>query len=103
MNFMIEINYEDAKNFKTNLTAAVSYYLNSVEWSTLILYPQALNPFLTIMEKLKEVRHIMILPTFNSDIDISQCTPSEFNQPAYLIVKMPETPHAYVQFIEMSK
>jgi len=46
-----------------------------------ILYPQALNPFLKIMETLKLNNKIIILPAYNQEDGI--------NSPAYLIIRLP--------------
>lgn len=89
-------------NFKNDVNAAVKFYLNigdgtydeTAEYGEgFILYPQALNPFLKIMETMKESKKIMILPAFK-DYD-------KTNDPAYLILKLPES--SYVNNFELSK
>jgi len=85
------INYETSykNNFKTDVKAAVKFYLalsvdfvySSDNWGGFILYPQALNPFLKIMETIDESRNILILPAFNHDNEMN-------NSPAYLILKI---------------
>lgn len=101
----VKINYEESYkyNFKKDVKGAVKHYMNDrgLEYfdslghiteigegylSGLILYPQALNPFLKIMETLGETKNIVILPAFNNDdkeLNISQS--------AYLILKFPLT------------
>lgn len=98
----IRINYEASynNNFKRNVGGAVKWYMNDKGLEQfvkldnvskddigylqgLILYPQALNPFLKIMETLDEIKNIVIVPAFNNnDVENS-------NQPAYLILKFP--------------
>jgi hypothetical protein len=86
-----KINYEIsyANNFRTDVKKAVKFYLALSEdfkyedstWGGFILYPQALNPFLKIMESLNESKNIIILPAFNQEAE-------EINKPAYLILKV---------------
>jgi len=89
----VKINYEESfkNNFKCGVNQAVKFYLNLNEEDSVakdcgigfILYPQALNPFLKIMETLKESDSIVIIPSFNNDIY------EKLNEPAYLILKLP--------------
>ena len=91
---MVTVNYGISyqHNFRTNVKRAVEFYLklhtgdcdiNDDSYGIgFILYPQALNPFLRIMETLDEVKHIMILPAFNNDSN-------GFSESAYLILKLP--------------
>jgi hypothetical protein len=85
-----KINYETSyrNNFRTDVKSAVKFYLelstdfkySTDQWGGFILYPQALNPFLKIMESLGESRNIIIVPGFDNDEGI--------NKPAYLILKL---------------
>jgi hypothetical protein len=85
------VNYDTCykHNFKTDAKAAVKFYLElgvdfkySTEyWGGFILYPQALNPFLKIMESLRETQNIVVFPAFDNDGE-------ESNKPAYLILKI---------------
>jgi hypothetical protein len=88
-----KINYQDCykNNFRNDVKSAVKFYLEikdidsrtSLEnWAGFILYPQALNPFLKIMESINESKNVLVLPAFNHD--------EEVTHPAYLILKMPE-------------
>lgn len=102
---MIKIDYERSykNNFRLNVNEAVKFYLNSIggyntyftskidnvikeDVTGFILYPQALNPFLKVMETMKEVKNIVIVPAFNNDGN----NPEEINNPAYLIIRLPE-------------
>lgn len=76
------------RNFKLDVKGAVKVYLNpdkhiATQGSVFgfILYPQALNPFLRIMESLGESGNIVILPAFDNDGE-------EINKPAYLVIKI---------------
>ena len=103
--YVYNINYEKCykNNFGNNVEKAVKFYLtpedklqyisgsisnetNEVLYMTeatgFVLYPQALNPFLRIMETLKLHDKIIILPAYNQDEGI--------NLPAYLIVFLPD-------------
>ena len=100
------VDYDDCfnHNFKNNVQEAVKFYLgmsdeylfmggtdDSAQHTTIngfVLYPHALNPFLKIMETLKETRNIIILPSFNND---RNDTADDINAPAYLIVKIGRT------------
>jgi hypothetical protein len=82
-----ETSYTD--NFRTDVKKAIQFYLNIDNIPCeegmvrgFILYPQALNPFLKIMESLGESRNIIILPAYNND------NLDDINRPAYLIVKI---------------
>jgi hypothetical protein len=87
----IKIDYTSCynNNFKCDVERALKFYLNQGEnfkfeddhYGGFILYPQALNPFLKILETLGESRNIIILPAYNNDGDI-------INAPAYLVVKV---------------
>jgi hypothetical protein len=98
-----KIDYEAClkNNFRCDVQSAVKFYLDlpiryfsagsedNVSRADIkdgfVLYPQALNPFLKIMETLRESRHIVILPSFNND----SFEPSDvINAPAYLIIKV---------------
>jgi hypothetical protein len=89
-----KINYNAcyANNFKCNVQEAVKFYLNQgtefkygeEEYGGFILYPQALNPFLKILETMRETRNIVILPAYSQDVT----SPEDFNNPAYLIIKL---------------
>jgi len=100
----LEVDYESAlnRNFRGNVQDAVKFYLSIDDdykyaggseqermYATIshgfILYPQALNPFLRIMETLKETRNIVILPSFNND---NYGSSDDVNAPAYLILKV---------------
>jgi hypothetical protein len=87
------IDYDNAyeNNFKTDVKSAVRFFLNDTPigreeegliygTKRFILYPQALNPFLKIMETMGESKNIMILPAFNQE--------EQHNSPAYLIIKI---------------
>jgi hypothetical protein len=85
--FNIDYNTCYKRNFKLDVKGAVKLYLDSdntpIEDGSafgLILYPQALNPFLKIMESLNESKNIVILPAFDTDDGV--------NKPAYLIIKV---------------
>ena len=82
-----EVNYENClkHNFRNNVQDAVKFYLGLTNRDVVdgfILYPHALNPFLRIMETLRETRNMVILPSFNND------DADSVNQPAYLIMKV---------------
>jgi hypothetical protein len=83
--YIIDYDKSYENNFKNDVRSAVKFYLglhNDFVGNTFygfILYPQALNPFLKIMETMGENKNIMVLPAFNHD---------EYNNaPAYLIIK----------------
>ncbi len=95
--YRIVINYDKAyaHNFKTNVQGALRYYLDAetslesikdsegnggIEGLVFILYPQALNPFLKILETLGESSNIMIFPAYDNNS-------GNVNKPAYLIMK----------------
>jgi len=101
--YAYNIDYEKCykNNFGNNVERAVRFYLSSevrafsgsissesnevlyiAEATGLVLYPQALNPFLKIMETLKLHDKIIILPAYNQDEGI--------NLPAYLIIRVPD-------------
>ena len=103
--YAYKIDYDKCykNNFKNNVEKALKFYLTSednavnyeaggdssspeivykAEATGFILYPQALNPFLKIMETLKQTNRISILPAYNQDQE-------EVNLPAYLIVHTP--------------
>lgn len=103
-NLEYEINYETClkNNFRGDVQGAVKFYLGLSDTRNFsggtddplqhnmiddgfVLYPQALNPFLRIMETLKEARNIVILPSFNND---GFKSPDDINAPAYLIIKI---------------
>ena len=75
-------------NFKCDVEKALKFILDQGEvfkfshdhFGGFILYPQALNPFLKIMETLGESRNIVILPAYNNNGE-------EINAPCYLIIK----------------
>lgn len=98
------INYENSykNNFRTDVRGAVKFYLEDIEQSTenfegFILYPQALNPFLKIMESLRESRNILILPAFDNDeLD-------NINKPAYLILKIRGEANFIYEFLMTNK
>jgi len=77
-------------NFKTDVKKAVKFYLELYEdfkyseedFCGFILYPQALNPFLKMMETMGESKNIIILPAYNQD------DYDNINLPAYLIIKI---------------
>ena len=100
MAITVKIDYESSlkHNFRRDVSGAVKYYLELHTHSNeeekisergyhyelgFILYPQALNPFLKIMETLGETKHIVIIPAFDNDIN------EKINEPAYLILKLP--------------
>jgi len=98
--YVYNVDYQKCykNNFGNNVERAVRFYLsaeergfrsggissdsNEVFYTTeatgFVLYPQALNPFLKIMETLKLHDKIIILPAYNQDEGI--------NLPAYIIV-----------------
>ena len=102
--YAYNIDYEKCykNNFGNNVERAIRFYLSSedgafysgsissesnevlyiAEATGFVLYPQALNPFLKIMETLKLHDKIIILPAYNQDEGI--------NLPAYLIIRVPD-------------
>jgi hypothetical protein len=86
----LKIDYGECykNNFKYDVEKALKFYLAQGEefkysvdsYGGFVLYPQALNPFLKIMETLGESQNIIILPGYNNDGDI-------INAPAYVIIK----------------
>jgi hypothetical protein len=95
---MVKVNYEKSyeNNFKTNVNEAVKFYLADYKVNSgegFILYPQALNPFLKIMETMNECKNIIILPAFNSE------DYNKVNQPAYLFLKINGESYDYVKAI----
>jgi NAD kinase len=92
MEINYKIDYEKClkNNFRNDVAKAVRFCLNQGEefkysvddFGGFILYPHALNPFLKVMETLKESKNIVILPSFNNDSN------EELNAPAYLILKI---------------
>jgi hypothetical protein len=91
---LFKINYDRAykNNFRCNVSEAVKFYLSigsencgedSKYGVAFMLYPQALNPFLKIMETLNETKNIVILPAFDNDYN------NKLNKPAYFILKLP--------------
>ena len=87
-----KINYDNCykNNFKNNVQAAVKFYLElGIDFKFMednlggfILYPQALNPFLRIMETMGESQNIVILPALEGDDSYKS------NAPAYMILKL---------------
>jgi hypothetical protein len=102
-NISYETSYKN--NFKTDVKAAVKFYLalsvdfvySSDNWGGFILYPQALNPFLKIMETMGESRNIIILPEFNND------NKDKLNSPAYIIIKINNELSGYVKKLLLEK
>jgi hypothetical protein len=93
--YFVDYDKAYANNFRTDVQKATKYYLdldnllieagsdengNYSYPNGFVLYPQALNPFLKVMETLGESRNIIILPAFNCD-DLH-------NLPAYMIIKI---------------
>lgn len=93
--YKYNIDFNAEYNFKGNIQEALKFYLNERDktrmWEgegsslyaeqrtkamSFILYPQALNPFLKIIESLKESDRFIITPAYNLDS-------SENNSPAY--------------------
>ena len=93
--YKYEIDYSVERNFRGNVQEALKFYLNEKDkirmWegevtdtgseertraTSFILYPQALNPFLKIIESLKESDRFIITPAYNQES-------SENNSPAY--------------------
>jgi len=93
--YKYKIDYETEHNFRGNVQKALKFYLNEkdkvIMWEgetssvgceertkakSFILYPQALNPFLKIIESLKESDRFIITPAYNQEL-------SENNSPAY--------------------
>jgi len=103
----IRINYDLCykNNFKTNVGEAVRFYMNlgidykyNIEdFGGFVLYPQALNPFLKIMETMGESRNIIILPGFNNDNE------DKVNSPAYIIIKVNNELSGYVKKLLLEK
>jgi hypothetical protein len=100
------IKYKDAyaNNFKTDVKSAVRFFLNDSPIGRgeegliygaegFILYPQALNPFLKIMETMGESKNIIILPALNKE---------ENNSPAYLIIKI-DGERKYIETFSIKK
>ena len=93
-NVTFHINYENCykNNFRNNVQQAVKFYLEQGEdfkygvddYAGFILYPHALNPFLKIMETMRESKHFIIIPAFDQDSSEREDT----NKPAYLIIKL---------------
>lgn len=79
--------------FGNDIKSAVKFYLRlgsevmypSDKYAGFVLYPQALNPFLRIMETMGEARNIIILPGFDQETGDKESP----NRPAYLIIKVP--------------
>jgi len=80
------INYDNGykNNFRGDVRGAVLFYLSAPDWTELILYPQAINPFLKIMETVNEAKNISIFPAFDNEGE-------GFSKPAYLVLKMQES------------
>lgn len=93
--YKYQIDCETERNFRGNVQEALKFYLNEKDktrmWETegsslfceqktkttsFILYPQALNPFLKIIESLKESDRFIITPAYNIES-------TENNSPAY--------------------
>jgi len=102
--YVYKINYENCykNNFGNDAKKAVRFYLTSedrslyngegdsssnevvykTEATGFVIYPQALNPFLRIMETLKLNNQITILPAYNQEEGV--------NIHDYLIVLLPD-------------
>ncbi len=103
-NYKIDYSYCYKNDFKNDVQAAVKFYLayenTPIEEGIaygFILYPQALNPFLRIMETMGESQNIVILPA-TSDYDESALYNNKnsvmfvgdihLNKPAYIILRL---------------
>lgn len=85
----MRINYDEAykHNFRSAVRDATKFFLGMGVGEGLVLSPQALNPFLRVMETLDCVKQIAIFPAFETTIDGKETR--------YLIMKLPEAMFAH--------
>lgn len=90
----MKINYEEAykHNFRSAVREATKFFLEMGVGEGLVLSPQALNPFLRVMETLDCVRQIAVLPAYENTVDGMEIR--------YLIVKLSEGYHATEFIVE---
>ena len=84
---MVKVNYEQSykHNFGRDVRKATEFFINmDSDGIGFVLHPQALNPFLKIIETMGDSKLVGIFPAFdNADYD-------KINEPMYLILKLKE-------------
>lgn len=89
----IKINYQDAleNHVKSNAEKAIQIFLSGEVGTSLMIFPQALNPTLKALESLGIWRQAMIIPYSDPK-----------NKPIYIIVKIGNNSVDKVNIQEMS-
>ena len=62
---------------RNNVLEAVKFFIQSNTGSQMVLFPQALNPFLKSLESMGEWKNVTIFPSHDDN-----------NKPLYIIVKI---------------
>lgn len=77
MNLVVNYNKASENHMRNNVLEAVKYFIQSDTGSQMVLFPQALNPFLKSLESMGEWKNASIFPYHDDN-----------NKPLYIIVKI---------------
>ena len=77
----ISVNYDQARtnNVHADAEKAIQLFLSGSVGTSMIIYPQALNPLLKALESLCIWKQVMVLPFVDKN-----------NKPLYVLVKIPD-------------
>ena len=77
----VNVSYENAgsNNVRNDAEKAIQLFLSGSVGTSMIIYPQALNPLLKALESLCIWKQVMVLPFVDKN-----------NKPLYVLVKIPD-------------
>ena len=77
MNLLVNYSKASENHMRNNVLEAVKFFIQSDIGSQMVLFPQALNPFLKSLESMGEWKNASIFPYHDDN-----------NKPLYIIVKI---------------